>query len=487
MTDEAGTQDASESQPTADESIEQVEMHYESCMSDADALMWNIEKDPMLRSTITSMVIIKGEVDRDVLRSAIDRLSRAVPRLRQRVRGNPYSIAPPRWEVDPNFDLDYHLRFVKAPGKGTVEDILRLAEPIAMQGFDRARPIWECTYVTGGDGDTSALLMKIHHSVTDGVGGVQLMLELFDLERDPSARTQPDAPEVRVLNQSERFLDAATHQARVSGAMAAKFARGAADKALGAVADPRGAAESATELTESVGRLLAPANHPMGPLLQGRSLSCHFDILRLPLGPMKAAGHSCGGKLNDAFVAGILLGMRRYHHELGSDLDALRMAMPISIRGEDTENTAGNSFVPARFQIPADSDDPLATLEETHRRLAEVVHEPAYALVDPLSNILNRLPATVTTQFFGSMMRGLDFQASNVPGSPLPLYLRGREVESVVPFGPMAGAGANVTLLSYQHDLNIGINVDPAAITDPELFSRCLAAGYDDVMAVGDD
>ena len=461
------------------------EIIYESRMSDADALMWNIEKDPMLRSTITSVVLIEGELDRGALRSAIERLTRAVPRLRQRVRGNPYSLAPPRWEVDPNFDLDYHLRFVAAPGKGSLDDMLRLAEPIAMQGFDRARPIWECTYVTGGEDDTSALIMKIHHSVTDGVGGVQLMLELFDFDSEPTERAQPAEPIVEVLNQTQRFMDALAHQTRAQGAMASKLARDAADGARSAISDPMRSVESAGEMAESVARLLAPAPNPLGPELQDRSLSCHFDVLRLPLAPMKAAGHAVGGKLNDAFVAGILLGIRRYHHELGSELEALRMAMPISIRTSDGPSTAGNSFVPARFQIAADSDDPVDALRETHDRLQEIVHEPAYALVDPLSALLNRFPTTVTTGIFGSMMRGLDFQASNVPGSPLPMYLLGRQVERVVPFGPMAGAATNITLLSYGSDLNIGINLDPAAVTDHELFKRCLDAAYTDVISVG--
>ncbi|MBS1838091.1 MAG: diacylglycerol O-acyltransferase, partial [Actinobacteria bacterium] len=115
-------------------------IRYNDRMSDEDALMWSIEKDPMLRSTITVVVLLEGPVDRATVRRSVDRVSRVIPRLRQRVRSNPLSLAPPRWEVDPNFDLDFHLRRVRVPDDGTMRDLLDMVQPIAMQGFDRARP-----------------------------------------------------------------------------------------------------------------------------------------------------------------------------------------------------------------------------------------------------------------------------------------------------------------------------------------------------------
>ena len=108
--------------------------------------------------------------------------------------------------------------------------------------------------------------------------------------------------------------------------------------------------------------------------------------------------------------------------------------------------------------------------------------EPANQLVEPMANLLNRLPTTVLTQVFGAMMKGLDFQASNVPGSPIPLYLAGVRVDALYPFGPLAGAGCNVTLLSYGNDLNIGLNMDPAAVPDPEAFVESVREGYDEVL-----
>lgn len=457
-------------------------VRFEDRMSDADALMWAIEKDPMLRSTVTTAILLAGSVDRDRLWRTFDRASRAVPRLRQRVRSNPLSMAPPRWEVDPNFDLGYHLRFVRAPGEGTRRDLLSIAEPLAMQGFDRARPLWECLAVDGLEDGRAALLMKFHHSITDGVGGVRLMLELFDLAEKPDPRDEPAAPPVHVLNQVERFVDATRHQTRRQLGIAKRLA-GAPLTLLGAASDPVGAFEASTELLTSVARVVRPTSQPLSPLMTGRSLSNHLDTIRLPLDDAKRAGKRIGGTLNDAFVGGLARGLRRYHESHGVEVPALRMGMPINVRSGPAD-TAGNQFVPARFEVPLGAEDPQDLLRAVRSRMLAARDEPANQLVEPLSNLLNRLPTTVVTQVFGTMMKGLDFQASNVPGSPVTVYLCGVEVDGVVPFGPLAGAAANVTLLSYRGDLNIGVNVDPAAAPDVDHFVECVRAGYEEVLAL---
>jgi hypothetical protein len=80
------------------------------------------------------------------------------------------------------------------------------------------------------------------------------------------------------------------------------------------------------------------------------------------------------------------------------------------------------------------------------------------------------------------MLRGIDFVTSNVPGPPFPIYLAGARVLSQFPFGPMAGAAANITLLSYVDDLNIGVNSDPAAVADPDVLLECLQEGFDEIL-----
>ena len=90
-------------------------------------------------------------------------------------------------------------------------------------------------------------------------------------------------------------------------------------------------------------------------------------------------------------------------------------------------------------------------------------------LTQPLAGLLNRLPTTVTTGVFGGMLRGVDFVTSNVPGAPIPLFAAGAEIVQQFPFGPLSGAATNITLLSWLDQVCIGVNVDPAAVGDPEL------------------
>lgn len=465
------------------------ELTYESRMSDSDALMWTIEKDAMLRSTITAVAVLDRAPDHDRLRELLDRGTRLVPRLRQRVRANPLSIAPPRWEVDPNFDLDYHVRFVRVPGAGDLRSVLDLAQPIAMAGFDRARPLWEATLIEGMEDGRAALVLKVHHAITDGVGSVKLALIMFELERDPAAGADmPPAPPAPVMSQAARWVDAIAHEQRrargIIGRAGSTVSGATARTVADAAADPARALARAAATAASVARLAAPATAPLSPLMTGRSLSVRFDTLVVPMAAAKVAARSAGATLNDAFVAATAAGFARYHREMGTPATALRMTMPINVRTVGTEDVAGNQFVPARFPIPLGFDDPAARMKALHALVLGQRGEPSLAFVEPLAGLLRRLPTSLSTGLFGSMLKGVDLVTSNVPGAPIPIYTAGGRVEAMFALGPLTGAAANLTLLSYLDDLHIGVNMDPAAVTEPDRLVASLRAEWDEILAV---
>jgi diacylglycerol O-acyltransferase / wax synthase len=458
------------------------EIEFEPRMSDSDALMWSIEKDPLLRSTITTVFVLDRSPDRSVFRRRMDRVTRLVPRLRQRVVGHPFSIAPPRWVVDPNFDLDYHLRWMRTIDEGTLREVFDIAEPIAMQGFDRARPLWEFTVVEGLADGRAAVIAKIHHSITDGVGGVKLMMELVDLERYPSVEPEmPPAPAAMPLSETRRVLDAMIYESGRQLHRTAKMAGGIVRNAGRLVTDPIGVGVDAIETALSVGRLVKPATEPLSPLMRKRSLSVRFDALQVDIERMKDAARLVSGKLNDAFVAGVAGGFRRYHAKHGVEVPHLRMTMPINVRTVATANKAGNQFVPARFAVPVGVDDPIKAMNEIRGLVEHTRAEPALSLTEDVASVLNRLPTSASTGVFGAMLKGVDFITTNVPGAPMPVFLSGSQLVEHYAFGPMTGSAANIALLSYAGRCHIGVNVDPAAIPDADAFVACLQDSFDEV------
>lgn len=459
---------------------------FEDRMSDFDGLVWGIEKDPMLRSTIMTAVVIEGPLNVTNVRRIFERTSRVIPRLRQRVVSNPMSMVPPRWEFDPHFDLDYHVRFARPAEDLSLRGLLDMAAPIGMQGFDRARPLWEALVVPDLANNNSAILLKVHHSITDGVRGVQLLLELFDLEPDAEPRPMPDIPSVHVLNPTERLLHGVRYETqRQLGALRNGLSTGSM-MVRQALADPTNAFIAGSELAESVSRFLQPTAIPLSPIMVNRSLSNHFDVISIPLDLTKKIASARRLTVNDIFIGGLARGFAGYHNAHGASTSQLRMGMPINIGGNQANSVAGNAFMPARIYVPINPQDPEDLLKVIHDTVREAKHDPINQLVQPAAGLLKRLPLTITTQLFATIMKGLDFQASNVPGSPIPVYFDGKTVEAVYPFGPTAGAAVNITLLSYQNDLNIGINIDAGAVPDPDVLVDNIADAFDEILSLDD-
>jgi hypothetical protein len=278
--------------------------------------------------------------------------------------------------------------------------------------------------------------------------------------------------------------DALDHERRRQLGIARRTTASLTSAAASATTDAAATMRRLSDTLSSVGRMLAPATTPLSPIMTGRSLSVRFDTITVPLPELKAASKKADGRLNDAFVAAVLGGIRRYHLHHGADVKALRMTMPINIRNDETSDLAGNQFAPARFAVPMTIDDPVERMRATRDLVAQQRAEPALSLAEPLAGILYRLPTTVTTGVFGSLLRGIDFVTSNVPGVPIPVFFGGGRLEAQFAFGPMSGAAANITLLSYLDEVQIAINTDPAAVPDAAVFHGCLVEGFDEIRKV---
>ena len=427
-------------------------------LTGSESLLWTIERDPVLRSTVVVLFLLDGKPDVDLVRQRISAASEEFPRLHQRITTS--RTGPPRWSDAGPVDLDHHVQHIALPRRSGLRELLDLGGSMAGEAFDPARPLWRVVLVDRPGG--AALILKVHHALTDGVGGVGLLSLLTD---PPAGRRRPRRP------------PPADNAARP--ALVAAVAR------LGDLAmHPTSTIRAVPEVARSVGKMLAPAGRACSPLMTGRGVDRHLATIDVPRDGLEAAAHVAGQTLNDAFLAAVVGGMASYHRRHGVALERLRITMPISTR-HDGDRAGGNRFVPARFVVPVTTDDPVARM----RVLGEISHrwrhEPAVGLASGLADVLELLPGQVTTSLFSSMLKGVDVVATNVPGLARPSTLGGAAITRMYGFAPPAGAAVNVALVTHADVCCIGVVVDSAAIGDPDQLVECLRAAFTDVVGVG--
>ena len=449
-------------------------------MRPSDAFSWYMERDPLLRSTVVAVGFLDRPPDRDALRTVVERASRIVPGMHHIVQVPPLRLATPRWTRTDELDLDWHLRWVRAAPPGDANAVIDVARVKATTAFDPARPLWEITVVEGLREGAAAFVWKFHHALTDGIGGMQLAFEMFDLERSGGPR--PAAPELPAehLDGTHLAWDAVAYEAgRVFGA--ARALPGAAVRtAVSTVRHPRTAAGGLLAATRSIAKTVAPYADTMSPVMRSRHLGRELDVLEVPLSAMRSAGAAAGGHLNDAFLAAVTGGLRIYHQRHGAEINRLRVTMPISIR-KASDGPGGNRITLARFQVPAGLPDPVERMRAMHGLTDAWRAEPSLGMTQGIATGLNMLPSS----FLGGMLKHVDFLASNVPGFPMPVYLAGARLLAYYPFGPTIGSAVNVTLMSNMDTCCVGVNADSGAIPDIGEFMVCLREGFREVLAAG--
>jgi hypothetical protein len=142
------------------------------------------------------------------------------------------------------------------------------------------------------------------------------------------------------------------------------------------------------------------------------------------------------------------------------------------------------SGVSARFCGPVATTDPRARIRQVRALILSARAEPAVDTIGLMSPALARLPGPVIAAIAGSQTKGNDLQATYVPGPRTALHLAGARIERVYPFAPLPGCAAMIMLVTHGDTGCVGANLDAAAITHPDLFTRCLADGFSEVLSL---
>lgn len=448
-------------------------------MLNSDAFAWYMEKDPVLRSTVVAIIVLDRSPSWDRLRARVDRLTRVVPTLRMTVQAPPVGgVAAPRWVLADRFDLDFHMRRARLPEGGGMHDVLEFARTAAMHDFDRARPLWEFTLLDGMADGGAALVVKVHHALTDGIGGMQLAALTVDEGPEASELgpmpAEPRGASLSSLEVARRELaDAAVWLASTTGLAV----RGLPGAVFQAGRRPASVAQGIVATGASVARMVAPVSRQSSAVFGRRRTGRSLATLDVPLEALRTAAGAVGAHINDAYLAALTAGVQRYHEKHGAPLTQLRATVPVSVRTE-RDGVAGNRITLVRITLPVTA---TATPEQRIDAIATVMrrwrHEPALAYTQQIAFGLNLMPRPYLTGIF----KRIEMVASDVPGLLDPVWLAGARVRAYYPFGPTIGAAFNATLVSYAGTCNVGINIDTGAVEDPDTMVECLRDGFADI------
>ncbi|MEM9039885.1 MAG: wax ester/triacylglycerol synthase domain-containing protein [Actinomycetota bacterium] len=481
-------------------STRQREMDLPARMSEHEALMWNIEKDPWLNPSGGSLTLLDRELDfehfQQVLRSGVAN----TPRLYQRVVPGFARLSTPAWAVDTEFDLDAHLRQIALPSPGSERQLLDLATQLYSEPLDRTRPLWRFVVINGVEGGRGAIFAIIHHSVSDGIGQMRMaeMYQQFSRDLTPPPEVDLDG----IIAEA-----AANEAAKESGGNVASSALGPIQQSVGHQvrrqlgigrrvaaelamwpADPSRAGEQASKVVASVRSAVSTigpsddGDRAGSPLLAERSRHRHLEWVRLDLDDLKAVRAAFGGTVNDVFLAGMAEAVHRYHVARDTSIESASSSFVVSTRTD--KKAGGNAFTPVPVALPAGKMSIRKRVQATVDVVESAKEETKKSGgMTAMSGVINLLPISVVTQTARSAAQHIDFATSNLRGAPFPLYCSGAKVEATIAMGPVAGTGANVTAMSYDGDFDIGLFLDPAAYTDPEGFRDAVESSFADMVA----
>jgi diacylglycerol O-acyltransferase len=416
----------------------------------------------------------RGDFYEDVKAQLASRLHLAGV-LHRKLASMPFELADPVWIEDEDIDIDYHVRRVMLPKPGTLAQLEAMAARLHSSLLDRSRPLWESYVIEGLQDGHVAYYSKVHHSGVDGKAGVELGNALFDTTPEPRIFDVPVRPKrgQYQLGMAE-MLEASLRNAASQYANLAKMLPGAA----------RALSKVAADGLRSAGRMLGGSGLKAAPkTIFNTSITNQrsFATLSIPLADLKQLAKRHEATLNDVLMAVCSTALRHFLEERSSlPSDSLVAAVPVSLR-EKGDKSMNNQVTAMLVNLATDVDDPAERLRAVR------------ASSDEFKNFLNGIKGAISTNFplMGSpwIMSGLatlygrstlsdrlpawaNVLISNVPGSPISLYLAGARMLNYFPVSiPYHGNALNITVQSYAGSLDFGLIACRRALPQSELHS----------------
>ena len=427
---------------------------------------------------ISSLAIYEGPPPPDdELEAMLERRLPLVPRFRQRLATVPLASHRPVWIDDESFDISTHLAHI-ALFEPSEQALHALVGRILSAPLCRTRPLWEMWLITGLAKDRFAVLSKVHHSLWDGVTGVDLHAVILD--------DSPDAPRDE---QVEPFEPAPEPNALglVFGAVRDRVqeAIDTTRTLTRAASDPRGTFKSlqnfARDATSFASSMLRSA--PASDLNERIGSRRRYAVARAPLNEIKDLRVTLGASVNDVILAGVAGAIRQWQQHRGVEPADLRVMVPVSVRGDD--DGLGNRVAMVVVDLPVADRTSLMRLDRVHTAMETAKRSGHIAAGEAITRMSGLLPPSAVAAMtrIQAVTRPFNLVVTNIPGPQQPLYLLGRRLLELYPQAPLAAnQGLSIGALSYNGTVGFGLFADHDTMADVDYLARALEGSMDDLL-----
>ena len=442
---------------------------------------WLRMDNPSNPMTITGIIGFGETMTRERFMRFVE--ERLVPydRFRMHIEG-PRSRRP-TWVADPDFDAGEHVIDIDLPEPGGQAGLEALTSRLMSEplGFDRAP--WTAHVVHGIDEETStAIIMRVHHTIGDGIALMHVLLSIADERFDPDTIPPPSGRPRR--------------EKKPLPVRAAKTAKGAAGETADLFLSPQHALHRIKQVGGGVGSLagLLAMRKDSHTLFKGSASPDKRAAWTAPfsLDVPKAIGAAMGGKINDVMLAVAAGALRRYLQSEGQPVDdvEVRVAVPFNVRPLERAFELGNAFSLVFVALPTDLADPRERLAAVKARMDDLKDSSDPAVIYGILQTIGVAPKWTHRMVVKMFSEKASAVMTNVPGPPLHLHLDGVPLNTLMFWVPQAGdIGLGISILSYAGRIQVGVTTDGAYVESPrgivEAFEAELRALTDEFVTDG--
>ena len=451
-------------------------------MSKVDTAWLRMER-PTNLMMITGVMMLADPLDVDRFKRILSERFLAFRRFRQKAVDGPGGAY---WEIDEDFDLDWHVRVIALPGNSGRMELQRLCSQLASTPLDYSKPRWQF-HIVERYGQGCALITRIHHCYADGVALIEVLLSLTDVT--PDAEHKAALAKVWFKEGRGGVVERLVAPARQGVSQLVHLGETLLEKARQILHDPEvlgrvvhEGSEIARELAHALSLPDDPPTRFRGPL--GVSKRCAWGE-PMPIDEVKVVGKALGCTVNDVLMACATGALRAYLIEKGSDPDGIdiRATVPVNLRPLEHAKELGNHFGLVFLTLPIGEANPLRRLERIAESMREIKRSRQAVMAFGLLAAIGMSPAALQGPALEMFSRKATAVATNVPGPQIPLYFAGSRIDDQMFWVPQTGSiGMGISILSYNGRVHFGLIADAKLVPDPGKVIGRFAAEFEKLV-----